>query len=74
MLFMALFFIVLIYEFCGMLIWSVRAAWGIAKVFAFVVLLPAILIGLAFIGLFYVTLGLVILFAVIATIGGIFWL
>ena len=65
----AIFIIALIYVFFRMLIWGIKAAWGIAKLVAFVVLLPAILIGIALLGLFYVALGLVLVFAVIATIG-----
>ena len=65
----AIFVIALIYVFFRMLIWGIKAAWGIAKFFAFVVLLPVIIIGMALLGLFYVALGLVLVFAVIATIG-----
>ena len=65
----AIFVIALIYVFFRMLIWGIKAAWGIAKFVAFVVLLPAILIGIALLGLFYVALGLVLIFVVFATVG-----
>lgn len=67
----AIFVIALIYVFFRMLIWGIKAAWGIAKVVALVVFLPLILIGLALLGLFYIALGLVILCAVFVTIGGL---
>ena len=66
----AIFIIALIYVFFRMLIWGIKEAWGIAKFVAFAVLLPVIIIGVALLGLFYVALGLVLIFAVIATIGG----
>lgn len=68
---MILFFVALIYVAVKMLFWGIKAAWGIAKIIAIVVLLPVIIVGLALSGLFMLALGLVILFAIIATIGGL---
>ena len=73
-MFMLLFFIVLIYECVSMIIWSVSAMWGLVKTIAFVLLLPIVLVVLAIIGLLYVALGIIILLAVIATIGGVIWM
>ncbi len=54
-----------------MLIWGIKAAWGIAKIIAFVVLLPVLIIGLALAGMLMLAFGLIVLMAIIATIGGL---
>ena len=64
-----IFVVSLIYVFIKMLVWSFKAAWGIAKIVAFVILLPLLIIGLAISGLFFIAFGLAILFAVIVTVG-----
>ena len=66
-----IFCIALAYVAIRMLVWGIKAAWGIAKIIAFVVLLPALIIGLAMAGLFMLALGLVVVWAIIATIGGL---
>ena len=66
-----IFYIALIYVAIRMLIWGIKAAWGIAKIIAFVVLLPIFIIGLAMAGMFMLALGLVVLTAIFATIGGL---
>ena len=66
-----IFYIALIYVAIRMLIWGIKAAWGIAKIIAFVVLLPVLIIGLAMAGMFMLALGVVVVTAIIATIGGL---
>ena len=65
------FYIALFYVAIRMLIWSIKSAWGIAKIIAFAVLLPVLIIGLALAGMFMLALGLIVLMAIIATIGGL---
>ena len=66
----AIFVIALVYVFFKMLIWGIKAAWGIAKFVAFVVLLPVVIISIALIGMFYEALFIVILCAGFATVLG----
>ena len=66
-----IFYVALIYVAVRMLVWGLKAAWGIAKIVAFVVLLPVMIIGLAMAGLFMLALGLVVMLAIIATISGL---
>ena len=66
-----IFYAALIYVAIKMLLWGIKAAWGIAKIIAFVVLLPVLIIGLALAGMFMLALGSIVLMAIIATIGGL---
>ena len=65
------FYIALFYVAIRMLIWGIKAAWGIAKIIAFVVLLPVLIIGLALACMFMLAFGLIVLMTIIATIGGL---
>ena len=65
-----IFCIALAYVAIRMLIWGIKATWGIAKIIAFVVLLPALVIGLVIAGLYMLAFGLVILMSIVITIGG----
>lgn len=58
-----LFTIASIIVFFKLMIFAFKACWGITKVMAFLILLPLILIGLAFAGLFIVA------FPILAIIG-----
>ena len=69
----AIFVITVLYVIIRAIIWGTKVAWGIAKVAAIVVLLPLLLVGLILLGLFYIALGLVIIMAVIITVGGVIW-
>lgn len=69
----AFFYVALIYVAIRMLVWGIKAAWGIAKIVAFVVLLPFMIVGLALSGLFMLSLGLLIIFVLISTIGSLIW-
>ena len=64
------FWAALIYVAVKMLLWGIKAAWGIAKIIAFVVLLPALIIGLVIAGLYMLAFGLVILMSIVITISG----
>ena len=66
-----IFYIALVYVAIRMLVWGIKAAWGIAKIIAFVILLPILIIGLAMAGMFMLALGLVALAAIFVTIGGL---
>lgn len=61
----------LIYVAVRMLIWGIKAAWGIAKIVAFVVLLPLLIIGLALSGLFAVAFVVLMAAVLFATIGAL---
>lgn len=65
-----IFCIALAYVAIRMLIWGIKATWGIAKIIAFVVLLPALIIGLVIVGLYMLAFGLVILMSIVITISG----
>ena len=58
-----LFTIVSIIVFFKLMIFAVKACWGITKVLAFLILLPLILIGMVFAGLVVFT------FPILAIIG-----
>ena len=66
-----IFWAALIYVAVKMLLWGIKAAWGIAKIIAFVVLLPVLIIGLAMAGMFMLALGLIVVTAIMATVGGL---
>ena len=53
-----------------MLIRGIKVTWEIAKIIAFAVLLPALIIGLVIAGLYMLAFGLVILMSIVITIGG----
>ena len=65
-----IFCIALAYVAIRMLIWGIKATWEIAKIIAFAVLLPALIIGLVIAGLYMLAFGLVILMSIVITIGG----
>lgn len=69
----AIFYVALIYVAIRMLVWGLKAAWGIAKIVAFVVLLPVMIIGLAMAGLFMLAIGLLVIAVVLSTIGALIW-
>lgn len=65
------FCVALLYVIVRMLIWGIKATWGIAKIITFVVLVPVLIIGLAVAGMFMLALLIVIVVSIIATIGGL---
>ena len=66
-----IFWAALIYVAVKMLLWGIKAAWGIAKIIAFVVLLPALIIGLVIAGMFMLAFGLVVIVAFIVIVRGL---
>lgn len=61
----------LVYVVARMIIWAIKAMWGIAKIVAFVVLLPALIAGLALSGLFFLAAILLAVSVLFSTIGGL---
>ncbi len=51
-----IFAILMLFVFGKLLLFSIKAAWGITKVLFAVVLLPLVLIGMAMAGLMYIAL------------------
>ena len=66
-----IFAIALIWIAWKMLVFGLKAAWGIAKILATVVLLPLFIVGLVCVGLVYVAIPILIIAGIIALIGGI---
>lgn len=54
-----------------MLVLGIKAAWGLAKILATVLLLPLFIFGLAFVGLVYLAIPLLIIVGIIGLIGGV---
>lgn len=64
-----IFLILMIVVFGKMLIWAIKAAWGITKILLRLVLLPLILIGLAAAGLIYIAIIIVVICGIVIWIG-----
>lgn len=64
-----IFIVALVWVAAKMLIWGIKAAWGIARVLAVIVLLPLSIVGLAWIGLFYVSIAVLIISGIVAFVG-----
>lgn len=60
-----IFLILLLWIFIKLLVFGVKAAWGISRIIL-TILWPVILIGLVIAGLFYIAFPALIIFAVIA--------
>ena len=60
-----IFLILLLWIFIKLLIFGVKAAWGISRIIL-TILWPVILIGLIIAGLFYIAVPALVIFAVIA--------
>lgn len=70
-MFTIIFAVALIWVAWKMLVMSVKAAWGIAKILCTVLLLPVFIIGLACVGLIYLAIPVLIVAGIIAIIGNI---
>lgn len=66
-----LFTVLLLLVFGKILIFAIKAAWGISKIIVSVVLLPLVLIVMALSGFIYVALVFVVIIGVISLIGGL---
>lgn len=64
-----LFLIMLIGVFTKLLVWSIKAAWGITKVILFIVLFPILLIGLFVAGFIPLVLIVLVIAGAISLIG-----
>lgn len=63
-----LFAICMIWIFGKVLVFGIRAAWGISKLLAAIVLLPLVLIGMVVCGLIYIAFPILIIVGIIALI------
>ena len=61
-----LFTLLMFAVFGKILFFAIKAAWGITKILLTVVLLPLILVALAFAGLFYIAFPVLIIIGLIA--------
>lgn len=64
-----IFAVLMIIVFGKLIIWAIKAAWGITKVLVTIVLFPVILIGLVCAGAIYLALILLVIGGLIAFIG-----
>lgn len=60
-----LFAICMLWVFGKLLIFGIKAAWGISKILVTVIFLPAILIGMVIGGLIYIAFPLVLVIGII---------
>lgn len=66
-----IFVVALVWVAWKMLVWGIKAAWGIAKILCTVLLLPLFLFGLVCVGLIYLAIPILIIAGVCALIGGL---
>ncbi len=66
-----IFFAALIFVAWKMLVWGLKAAWGIAKILCFVILLPLLLVGIFFVGLIYLAIPILVIAGIAAMIGAV---
>lgn len=66
-----LFMVLLLLVFGKILVFAIKAAWGISKIIVSVVLLPVILIAMAVTGLLSVAFVILIMIGLISLIGGL---
>ena len=64
-----IFVIAIIWVAWKMLVFGIKAAWGVAKILATVVLLPLFIVGLACIGLMYIAIPILIIVGINAMFG-----
>lgn len=63
-----IFILLMIMVFGKLLIWSIKAAWGITKILFTVVFLPIILIALALSGAIYIAIVLLIIGGIVTLV------
>lgn len=66
-----LFIVLLLLVFGKILVFAIKAAWGISKIIVSVVLLPVILIAMALTGLLSVAFVILIMIGLISLVGGL---
>lgn len=64
-----LFTILMVIVFGKLIIWAIKAAWGITKILVTIILFPVILIGLACAGAMYLALILLVIGGLVTFIG-----
>jgi hypothetical protein len=64
-----LFSVMMISVFGRLLIWGIRAAWGIGKMIFSLIFLPIVLIGLACTGMVYIALVVLIVCGIVTFVG-----
>jgi hypothetical protein len=64
-----LFTVMMISVFGRLLIWGIRAAWGIGKMIFSLIFLPIVLIGLACTGMVYIALVVLIVCGIVTFVG-----
>ena len=64
-----LFIILMFVVFGKLLMFAIRATWGIAKIFFTLIFLPLVLIGLVFKGLLFIALPVLMVVGVISLFG-----
>lgn len=63
-----LFGVCMLWVFGKLLVFGIKAAWGIAKMFFTIIFLPVILIGMVMGGLIYIALPIVLIMGIILLI------
>ena len=63
-----IFTILMLVVFGKLLIFAIKAAWGITKILLYIVFLPLILIGLAVAGLIYIAIPVLIVVGIISLV------
>lgn len=63
-----IFAIGMIWVFGKMLIWGIKAAWSIAKIFWSIIFLPVVLVGLVIGGLMYIAFPLLIIVGIVSLV------
>lgn len=66
-----IFAVALVWVSWKMLVFGIKAAWGIAKIVCTVFLLPVFLIGLVCVGLVYIAVPVLIIVGIFALVGGL---
>lgn len=64
-----LFMILLIGVLWKLIVWSMRAAWGITKIVFSIVVMPVVLIVMALAGLVYLAIPILAIVGIVALIG-----
>ena len=67
-----IFLILMLGVFGKLLMFALKAAWGLTKIFFTIIFLPVILLALFFMGAVYLALPILIIVGIIAVLGEIF--
>lgn len=64
-----IFTILMLVVFGKLILFAIKATWGIAKILFAIVFLPLILIGMAIAGLFYIAIPIVAIIGIVSLLG-----